>query len=67
MYNTVMSNFERRCTVLQSENTRLRDLLADIQHEMSELSTTNSPRKTLSPSKGILPTYSILFISINNL
>ena len=54
MYNTVMGNFEKRCTVLQSENRRLRDVLADIQIEMYELSNSaipggTSPRKTHSP------------------
>ena len=56
MYGTVMSNFEKRCTLLQSENSRLRDILADIQMEMYELSNsttpTSSPRKAVSPNKG---------------
>lgn len=74
MYNTVMGNFEKRCTVLQSENRRLRDVLADIQIEMYELSNSaipggTSPRKTHSPraNKGtqILWKYNIYISSFD--
>lgn len=54
MYQTLMSSFETKCAALQSENCRLRELLADVQQELVDLTSAGghgSPRKT---NKGML-------------
>ncbi|XP_067934544.1 afadin- and alpha-actinin-binding protein B-like [Watersipora subatra] len=43
LYQVVMSNFEKRCAALQSENSSLRDLLSDVLQELEELSSLGHP------------------------
>ena len=56
MYRSVMSNFENRCTALQSENAQLRELLTDVQQELLELSAvghSSSPHKHSTKGEAI--------------